>query len=185
MGESRRLQAGGGLDSVMRRARLAAVAIVAFLCLAALPQSSLAAYRAPVRRTAQGFEVEPAHARLRVVRGEPVRSRPSLRSKEILRLTPGKYVQVTGSTKYYLQVRLKSGRTGYILPSAVRMITPARKVFRLTLDSPVYQKPNRWAKRVATVHRGRYVNVIGISLNYLKIRMRSGLEGFIPIAAVE
>jgi len=35
------------------------------------------------------------------------------------------------------------------------------------------------------VHRGRYVHVVGQALNYLKIRMKDGTEGYVPMAAAQ
>ena len=92
---------------------------------------------------------------------------------------------MTGSTHYYLQVRLKSGQTGYIDPSAVELAKPADKVFVLTHDAGVLDKPNRWGKKVAEVHQNKNVHVVGIALNYVRIRMKSGLEGYIPTTALE
>jgi len=35
------------------------------------------------------------------------------------------------------------------------------------------------------VHQGHAVHVIGIALSYMKIRMKSGLEGYIQASALE
>lgn len=129
--------------------------------------------------------VEPAQARLKVLEDAPVYSAPTKGSKHIEQLTRDKFVEVTGSTHYYLQVKLKSGQTGYIDPVAVELVKPADKVFVLTRNALVLEKPNRWAKRLAEVHQGHNVHVVGIALNYMRIRMKSGLEGFIPITALE
>ena len=130
-------------------------------------------------------EVEPAQARMKVLQSAPVYSAPTKSRKHIELLSPEMFVIVTGSTHYYLQVKLKNGQTGYIDPSAVELVTPTDKVFVLTHDAGVLEKPNRWAKKLAEVHQGRNVRVIGLSLNYMKIRMKSGLEGFVPITALE
>lgn len=130
-------------------------------------------------------EIEPTAARLKVLEAAPVYSVPSKSSKHIEQLTPDKFVVVTGSTHYFLQVKLKSGKVGYIEPSAVELVKPADKIFRLSHDAGVLEKPNRWAKKLAEVHHGHDVHVVGVSLNYMQIRMKSGLEGFIPITALE
>jgi hypothetical protein len=135
--------------------------------------------------SARAPAIEPAAARLKVLEAAPVYSAPTKRARKIEQLTPEKFVEVTGSTHYYLQVKLKSGETGYIDPSAVELIKPADKVFVLTHDAGVLDKPNRWAKKLAEVHQGHNVHVIGISLNYMQIRMKSGLEGFITTSALE
>lgn len=130
-------------------------------------------------------EVEPAQARLKVLQDSPVYAAPAKSSKHLEQLTVGKFVEVTGSTHYYLQVKLKSGQTGFIDPSAVELVKPADKVFVLTHDAGVLEKPNRWAKKLAEVHQGHNVHVVGLSLSYMQIRMKSGLEGFIPMTALE
>src|SRR5271156_5271344 len=135
--------------------------------------------------TARAPQIEPAQARLKVLQDAPVYSAPAKTSKHIEQLTTGKFVEVTGSTHYYLQVQLKSGQTGYVDPSAVEVVKPTDKVFVLTHDAGVLDKPNRWAKKLAEVHQSHNVHVIGIALNYVQIRMKSGLEGFVPLTALE
>ena len=130
-------------------------------------------------------EIEPAQARLKLLQSVPVYSAPAKSSKHIAQVSQDNFVIVTGSTHYYLQVKLKNGQTGYIDPSAVELVQPTDKVFVLTHDAGVLEKPNRWAKKLAEVHQGRNVHVVGLALNYMKIRMKSGLEGFIPISALE
>jgi hypothetical protein len=135
--------------------------------------------------TARAPEIEPAQARLKVLQDAPVYSSPAKTSKRIEQLTRDKFVEVTGSTHYYLQVQLKSGQTCYIDPSAVEIAKPTDKVFVLTHDAAVLDKPNRWGKKLAEVHQTHNVHVIGLALNYAQIRMKSGLEGFIPLTALE
>jgi tetratricopeptide (TPR) repeat protein len=57
--------------------------------------------------------------------------------------------------------------------------------FLLTHDSPVYQSAASSSPTVAQVHRRRYVHVTGIQGNWLRIKMRNGTVGFIPISAAE
>ena len=130
-------------------------------------------------------EIEPASGRLKLKKDSDVYSRPSRLSKKIRRVHAGKYVKVTGATRYYLRVRLKDGIVGYVPTSVVELVRPVEKQFILTANSPVYSEANRWAKHMAQVHKGHNVHVVGITPNYIKIKMKSGLEGFVPIAAVE
>lgn len=130
--------------------------------------------------------VEPANARLKVKSsGAPIYARGSKRSEQLGTLNADKYVQVTGSTRSYLQIQLKDGRTGFIDPSSVELVTPFDKDFLLTADSPVYAVPNQFSQKVAEVHRGKYVHVIGHALSYVQIRMKDGTEGFVPMTAVQ
>lgn len=64
-------------------------------------------------------------------------------------------------------------------------IKPIDKKFLLTQNSPVYQNPDASSPVLAQVHRRKYVHVIGITGNWLQIRMRNGTVGFIPTSAAE
>lgn len=124
-------------------------------------------------------------ARLRVRRDGWIYAEPSTSSKKLERGNVGKFVNVTGTTRYYLQVRLKDGQTGYISPSDVDLVKPTDKIFVLTQDAAVLDAPNHWAKKIAEVHRTHSVHVIGAAPNYMQIRMKSGLVGFISITALQ
>ncbi len=130
-------------------------------------------------------DVEPANARLKLTEDTWVYSEASKWSKHIERAHAGKFVVVTGATRSYLQVKLKSGETGYVEQSSVEMLKPTDKIFVLTSDAGVLDKPTHWATKVSAVHRGHNVHVIGMALNYAKIKMKSGLEGYIPISALQ
>jgi hypothetical protein len=149
------------------------------------PKAAKPVHHPSSRSSAHEPEIEPAQARLKVLQTSPVYAAPTKSSKHIEQLTPDKFVEVTGSTHYYLQVKLKSGQTGYVDPSAVELAKPTDKVFVLTRDASVLDKPNRWGKKVAEVHQSHNVHVVGVALNYMKIRMKSGLEGYIPTTALE
>lgn len=139
------------------------------------------ATKAPVHET----EVEPAKARLKLLEDTWVYSAPSKKSKQLEHVIKDKYVNVTGSTHNYLQVKLKDGQTGYLDPAAVSLVSPTDKVFVLTHDASVLDQPNRFGKKLAEVHKSKNVHVVGLALNYMKIRMKNGLEGYIPITALE
>ncbi len=130
-------------------------------------------------------EVEPASARLKLVKDDWALSEPSKWSKHVERVHAGKFVVVTGSTRYYLQVKLKSGTTAYVSQEAVDMVKPTDKIFRLTRNAEVLDKPNRWGKKVAQVHTPHSVHVVGVALGYVKIKMKSGVEGYVPMTALQ
>jgi tetratricopeptide (TPR) repeat protein len=69
--------------------------------------------------------------------------------------------------------------------SAAPALRPVDRKFLLTHDSPVYQSASADSPAVAQVHRRRYVHVTGIQGSWLRIKMRNGTVGFIPIAAAE
>jgi uncharacterized protein YgiM (DUF1202 family) len=130
-------------------------------------------------------DVEAATGHLLLTKDSWAYSRPTKWSPTVERVHSGKYVNVTGSTRDYVQVRLKSGQTAYVPQSAVQLVAPADKDFTLTADSPVYSAPSRSSKAIAEVHRGHNAHVIGLALNYLKIKMKDGLVGYIPQTAAE
>jgi len=129
--------------------------------------------------------VEPAEAKLLLKQDSWIYAQPSNRSAHIEQGEKGKFVMVTGTTHYFLRVKLKSGQEGYVLAEAVQLATPADKLFMLTHDAPVLDAPNHWGKKVSAVHQGHAVHVVGIALSYMKIRMKSGVEGYIPSSALE
>jgi hypothetical protein len=141
----------------------------------------------PTRHTRKSAppEVEPATARLRISRDTWIFAGPSKWTKHITRAHSSKFVNVSGSTRYYLQVQLKDGQTGYISPSDVDLVRPSDKVFVLTQDAAVIEAPNHWGKKLAEVHRGHNVHVTGVALNYMQIRMKNGVVGFIPASALQ
>jgi hypothetical protein len=137
------------------------------------------------RATVHETEVEPAQARLKLLEDTWVYSAPSKKSKQLEHVIKDKYVNVTGSTHNYLQVKLKDGQTGYLDPAAVSLVAPTDKVFVLTRDASVLDQPNRFGKKLAEVHKTHNVHAVGLALNYMKIRMKNGLQGYIPITALE
>lgn len=130
------------------------------------------------------IEVEPGHAELPLLATTRVLAAPSPQARVIKTLEGGTYVTITGSTKDYL--RIDSGpHAGYMGSSAVQLVRPAEHIFRLTSDSQVYAQPNRWGPVLAKVHQGHDVHVVGLALSYVKIQMKSGLQGFVPATALQ
>ncbi len=139
----------------------------------------------PAVATVSATEVEPAHARMKLKEDEWVFTRPTKWSKHVERVHADKYVEITGTTRNYLRVKLKSGQEAYLPISAVEITRPADKIFQLTSNAPVLSEPSHWGKKLSEVHKGHSVHVVGVSLNYMKIRMKDGVEGYIPTTALE
>ncbi len=135
--------------------------------------------------TAYRGEVESGSGMLKLTEDGWAYASPSKAAAHVQALHAGKFVNVTGTTAHYVQVKLKSGATAYVPMTAVELAKPTDKVFRLTKDTPVLSVPNQHGKKLAEVHATHDVQVIGISVNYMKIRMKDGLEGFIAINALE
>ncbi len=136
---------------------------------------------APVKSVA----AEPAQARLLLKQDTWIYAQPSNKSAQVEKGEKGKFVMVTGTTHYFLRVKLKNGEEGYVLAEAVAVDTPADKIFMLTHDAPVLDAPNHWGRELSEVHQGHAVHVVGVALSYMKIKMKSGLEGYIPASALE
>jgi len=130
-------------------------------------------------------DVEPAKGKLRLKQDSWAYSRPSKSAKRIEPVHAGKILNVTGINSSYVRVVLKNGSTAYVPAAAVDLTEPTDKVFQLTSDAPVLSEPSHYGKKISEVHKGHDVHVVGLSLNYLKIRMRDGVEGFIPMTALE
>jgi tetratricopeptide (TPR) repeat protein len=70
-----------------------------------------------------------------------------------------------------------------VAPEAALRQTDKR--FLLTHDSPVYESMSESARVIAQVHQRRYVHVTGLGAQWLRIRLRNGMTGFVPAAAAE
>jgi hypothetical protein len=130
-------------------------------------------------------QVEPSEGHLKLVTDSWAYERPSKSSKRIEQMQAGKFVNVIGTSPNYVQVKLKSSEIAYVPLTAVQLVTPSDKLFLLTTDAPVLRAPNHSARKLAEVHKGREVHVVGLALSYMKIRMKDGTEGFIPVGALE
>jgi tetratricopeptide (TPR) repeat protein len=69
-------------------------------------------------------------------------------------------------------------------PAKVKPINPPR-LFLLTHDSPVYTNPDNTSATVGNVQHKKYVRVIGITKDWLQIRLKNGTVGFIPTSAAQ
>lgn len=69
--------------------------------------------------------------------------------------------------------------------AAAPVVKPLNKLFLLTKSSAVYQKPDETSAVIAQVKRRKYVHVIGITGNFLQIRLRNKSIGFIPVNVAE
>jgi hypothetical protein len=135
--------------------------------------------------TAESDVVEPAQGHLKLIHDSYAYRRPSKSSTKIQTVQGDKFVNVIGTTRHYAQVRLKDEEIAYVPLTAIDLVKPTDKQFTLTADSAVLSAPSHSSSKVAEVHRGRDVHVVGIAMNYAKIRMKNGTEGFIPIHVLE
>ena len=154
-----------------------------------VPNSGLTTHRRAIRHVKSVPEdrsaVEPAQGHLKLIANSYAYERPTSSSTRIQPVEAGKFVNVIGTSRYYAQVKLKNSEIAYVPLTSIALVNPTDKMFKLTADAPVLSAPNHTGAKIAEVHRGRDVHVIGIALNYMKIRMKDGKEGFIPVSALE
>jgi len=129
--------------------------------------------------------VEPAQGHLKLVMNSYAYERPTSSSARIEPVEAGKYVNVIGTSQRYAVVTLKNSEIAYVPLNAVALVNPTDKIFKLTGDSAVLSAPTISAGKIAEVHRGHEVHVVGVGLNYMKIRMKDGKEGYIPVNTLE
>jgi hypothetical protein len=152
-------------------------------------------------RTAVGLEPKNAHAHLALAKlfsAEPDRSAEAESEFAQVRildpsLMPGAPPLPPSPAEASPEVAPSSSVEATTEPSptpvapaaAIPPVRPLDRKFLLTHDSPVYETPQETANVVAQVHQRRFVHVTGIAGNWLRIKMKNGTVGFIPVTAAE
>ena len=72
------------------------------------------AAKRPLAAPVKSVAAEPAQARLLLKEDTWIYAQPSNRSAQIEQGEKGKFVMVTGTTHYFLRVKLKNGQEGYV-----------------------------------------------------------------------
>lgn len=140
-------------------------------------------------RTAIGLE--PKNARLHLALANLLNSEPDRRSE-----ADAEYAQVRALDPHLLPAAPAAATAGgtpatptttAAAPTSARepKIKEVNKKFVLTKNSPVYEMPDETSRVVAHVHRRKWVHVTGITGKYLRIKLRNGTVGFIPVRAAE
>ena len=70
-------------------------------------------------------------------------------------------------------------------PATPSKIKATKKRFLLTHSSSVYEKPDKASPVIGHVRHGTRESVIGVTGDWLQIRMSNGKVGFIPSSAAE
>lgn len=82
-----------------------------------------------------------------------------------------------------------AGAAPVAAPSSVAAAPPKvrelDKKFLLTKDSPVYDTPDPAGHVLAQVHHRKLVHVTGIAGDWLRVQLKSGVVGYIPVTAAE
>jgi hypothetical protein len=129
--------------------------------------------------------IDTAQAKLQLKEDTWAYVHPDKSTTHLEQLYAGSYITVTGTTHYFVRVKLKDGQIGFVPMAAVELARPTDKIFRLTRDTAVLSSPTRFGTKLAEVHNGHDVHVVGVSMSYMKIRMKDGLEGYIASSALE
>jgi hypothetical protein len=69
--------------------------------------------------------------------------------------------------------------------SAAPSIKSIDKHFLLSRSSPVYQRPDNTSEVIAHVKKRRHIHVIGITGDWLQVKLPGDKVGFIPTRAAE
>jgi tetratricopeptide (TPR) repeat protein len=136
-------------------------------------------------RTAEGLEPHNAHAYLALAM--LLNTEPNRQSDAQAEFAQVKALDPSLTTGNVQPVNAPSP-TGTPMPTA-RAKAPTMEEtdqrFLLAHDSPVYDSASSDARVIAQLHRHKYVHVIGISTNWLRIQLGDGTIGFIPTTAAE
>ncbi|HZP45160.1 MAG TPA: tetratricopeptide repeat protein [Candidatus Binataceae bacterium] len=146
---------------------------------------------------ARGQHNGPAEAELRTAVGlDPKNAHMHLALAQLLDTEPNRQADAQAE---YTEVKLLDPSLLASVPTPVTAATPAAvataaapanirildKKFLLTHDSPVFEAPSNGSPVVAQVHHGRLVHVTGITGDWLRVRLKTGVVGFIPTNAAE
>ena len=113
-------------------------ALLAPTALPAFPCQSLRRSKANSKFSrSESSVIEPAEGHLKLTEDSPAYQRPSKSSKKVAEVHAGKFVNVTGTSREYAQVKLKTGETAYVPMTAIQLVTPTDKSFQLTSDAEV------------------------------------------------
>lgn len=135
-------------------------------------------------RTATGLEPKNAHAHLALA--NLLNAMPN-RQEE----AQAEYAQVKALDPSLMPAAAATPAASPGAPSTaaaapgVPKLKELNRKFKLTHDSPVYETTSSGSRVVAQVHRGKFVHVTGIAGDWLRIQMRNGTVGFIPVSAAE
>jgi tetratricopeptide (TPR) repeat protein len=136
-------------------------------------------------RTAIGLEPRNAHAHLALatlLNSEPNRQNEAQAEYAEVKALDSTLVPA-GTAALPGPVSTLAASTAPMAPGSA--IRDTNKRFVLTHDSPVYESMSPGARVVAQVHRRRYVHVTGVGGQWLRIQLRTGTIGFIPVSAAE
>ena len=142
-------------------------------------------------RTAIGLTPKDAKAHLalaNLLASEPARATEANAEFDEVRALDASLMPAPAATPAVAMAPPPAGAAPATAPAAeagVPQVKPLNKLFLLTKNSPVYQNPDETSSTIGEVRRRKYVHVTGIAGNYLQVRLKNGMIGFIPETAAE
>jgi tetratricopeptide (TPR) repeat protein len=139
-------------------------------------------------RTAVGLEPRNAHSHLALaalLNSEPNRHNEAEAEYAQVKALDPSLVPATGVGTVAIPAPVNTPMASNAPIAQEPALRQTNKRFLLTHDSPVYESMSDSARVVAQVHRRKYVHVIGLGGQWLRIQLRNGTIGFIPATAAE
>jgi uncharacterized protein YgiM (DUF1202 family) len=139
------------------------------------------------------FAVQPTSGKVKVtVNLANVRTGPSLGAFIIVQLKTGSILEVTGFVKYWYQVKLDSGKTGFIHQSTVEKASdntpvqpgnsmkPASGMIEITASvANVRSGPSLDAPIVQKVKQGTKITLTGENSEWFQVRLSTGYTAYV------
>ncbi len=139
-------------------------------------------------RTALGLDPRDAQAHLalaNLLESEPGRQSEGEAEMAAARAIDPKVVAASSGVAVSADEPTAAAQPSPAASTAAPVIKPLNKLFLLTKNSAVYQNPDETSAVIAQVKRRKYVHVVGITGNFLQIRLRNKSVGFIPVNVAE
>lgn len=74
--------------------------------------------------------------------------------------------------------------TAATAPAVAVVPEPVKGRLKLKQDTWVFEQPSKWSKQLEPAPTGNFVDVTGITHYYLRVKLKNGGVGFVPIDAV-
>ena len=158
-------------------------------------------FRAAKRRTSRpsqaaskSFEVAPYNKRFEALRRIGVREKPLNSAPIVARLSAQEGVTATGRVRDrdWLQVSTRGGIKGYVPDYLLRLpftwkVKPHKGVYEVIEKTGLHTQPRSASRRLASLPSGRSINASGRveGLNWLRVKTRDGMKGFIHRSALD
>jgi tetratricopeptide (TPR) repeat protein len=139
-------------------------------------------------RTAIGLEPKNAKAHLALadlLNGEPNRQQEAQSEYAIARALDSGLASAAAATSPSPPAAPTPMAAASVAPPP--QLIPFKHLFLLTQNSAVYESANPSARTLAQVHRGKKVHVTAITADkkWLRVRLKTGVVGFVPATATE